>query len=83
MDETYAVSPNFKMAGGAELNVSGVFFVPNAFPMVFSGGAIFDLRDAQFITRSFAVDGGAQLLMGVDPYNAITIPKFDRWTLIR
>ena len=82
-DETYAVSPNFKMAGGAELNVSGVFFVPNAFPMVFSGGAVFDLRDAQFITRSFAVDGGAQLLMKVDPYNAITIPKFDRWTLIR
>lgn len=82
-DETYAVSPDFKMAGGAELNVSGVFFLPNAFPMTFSGGAVFDLRDAQFITRAFAVDGGAQLLMRVDPFNAITLPEIDEWTLVR
>lgn len=82
-DETYAGSPNYKMAGGASLNVSGVFMVPNAFPMEFFGSAVFDLRDAQFITRSFQVGGGAQLLMQVDPNNAIALPKLVEFNLVR
>jgi hypothetical protein len=82
-DETYAGSPNYKMAGGASLNVSGVFMIPNAFPMEFFGSAVFDLRDAQFITRSFQVGGGAQLLMQVDPNNAISLPKLVEFTLVR
>lgn len=82
-DETYSDSPSYKMAGGASLNVSGVFMVPNAFPIEFFGNAVFDLRDAQFITRSFQVGGGAQLLMQVDPNNAISLPKLIEFTLVR
>ena len=81
--ETFGDGPTYKMAGGGNLHVAGVFMVPNAFPFSISGGGLQDLTNAQFITRSFAVDGGAILKMAVDPYNAVPLPELNPFTLVR
>jgi hypothetical protein len=81
--ETYGTSSTFKMAGGGNMHVAGVFMVPNASPFTITGNGNQDLTNAQFVTRSFAVDGGASLKMQVDPYNAVGIPTIDPFTLVR
>ena len=81
--ETYGDGPTFKMAGGGNLHVAGVFMVPNAFPFTITGSGIQDLTNAQYITRAFAVDGGATLKMAVDPYNAVPLPTLNPFTLVR
>lgn len=81
--ETYGDGPTYKMAGGGNMHVAGVFFVPNAYPFTITGSGAQDLTNAQYITRTFAVDGGASLTMGVDPYNAVAPPTLDPFSLVR
>lgn len=81
--ETYGTGPTFKMAGGGNMHIAGVFMVPNAFPFTITGSGIQDLTNAQYVTRAFAVDGGATLKMQVDPHNAVGIPTLDPFTLVR
>lgn len=81
--ETYGVGPAFKAAGGGNMNVAGVFMTPNAFPFTITGNGSQDLTNAQFITRGFAVDGGATLTMKVDPYNSVALPRLGPFTLVR
>lgn len=72
-------SDKYVLGGGGSLSVAGVFFTPNARPFQLNGSASQQLDNAQFITRTFAVGGGAQLNMRVDPNNAITLPKLESY----
>ena len=81
--ETYGTGSAFKMAGGGNMHVGGVFMAPNAAPFTVTGNGAQDLTNAQFIATSFAVDGGAVLTMRVDPYNAVGLPSLYDFRMVR
>ncbi len=81
--ESHGSGSSYKAAGGGSTRVLGVFMLPNANPLTISGGGVQDLRDAQFITTSFAVDGGATLLMRVDQTSAVALPQLGPFLLVR
>lgn len=76
-------SPSYSMAGGSGMQMVGVFMTPNAAPFTLTGGGNQDLVNAQYIATSFVVKGGASLKMTVDPNTVVSMPEFDRWTLVR
>jgi hypothetical protein len=80
--ETYGAGPTFKMAGGGQLHVGGTFATFNAHPFNIAGSGAQDLTDAQFLTRSFAVDGGATLTMKAFK-DAVKIPELGPFLLVR
>jgi Flp pilus assembly protein TadG len=80
--ETYGTGPAFKMAGGGALHVGGSFAAFNAHPFTVTGSGAQDLTDAQFLTRSFAVDGGATLTMRAFK-DAVKIPELGPFLLVR
>jgi hypothetical protein len=65
------------------MHMVGVFMTPNATPFTVTGGGSQDLNNAQYIATSFVVKGGASLKMRVDPNTVVSLPSFDRWTLVR
>lgn len=79
--ETYGSGSTFKMSSG-NLMIRGVFSTFNAHPFSITGNGAQDLRNAQFITRSFAVSGGATLSMQA-PADAIPIPDLGPFLLVR
>jgi Flp pilus assembly protein TadG len=76
-------NPSYSMAGGSGMHMVGVFMTPNATPFTVTGGGSQDLNNAQYIATSFVVKGGASLKMRVDPNTVVSLPAFDRWTLVR
>lgn len=63
------------MGGSGTLNVSGVFFLPNADPFTIGGGsAQSNGANAQFVSRRLEVQGNGILLMRPNPDDAVTIP---------
>ncbi len=81
--ETYGSGATYKMTGGTNLHVNGVFMTPNAGPFTLGGGGNIDLTNSQFIATSFAVAGGAVLTMKVDPQNAVGLPSLQDFQLVR
>jgi Flp pilus assembly protein TadG len=83
--ESYGGSnnPSYSMAGGSGMHMVGVFMTPNATPFTVTGNGSQDLNNAQYIATSFVVKGGASLQMRVDPNTVVSLPSFDRWTLVR
>jgi len=81
--ESYGSGSTYKMAGGGNMHVGGVFFVGNAAPFTVTGNGLQDLTNAQFISTSFAVDGGATLKMQVDANNAVPLPTLYDFRLVR
>ena len=76
-------SATYNMNGGGLFHVRGVYMVPNADPFKISGGALMDLRNAQYITGSISLNGGTQINMRVDPYSAVTLPEIGLVGLVR
>lgn len=69
--------------GGGGVRLSGIFFTPNADPFRVGGNGAYDIEDAQFITRKLEVAGNATLLMNPEPENALQVPIFGGFTLVR
>lgn len=69
--------------GGGGVRLAGIFFTPNADPFRIGGGGLYDIRDAQFITRKLDVAGGGTLTMKPSAANAIPIPVLGGFTLVR
>ncbi|HET7690265.1 MAG TPA: hypothetical protein VFK41_07800 [Nocardioidaceae bacterium] len=76
-------SATYNMAGGGTFTVRGVYMMPNAQPLVLSGGASMGLVNAQFIASTLELNGGTDLGMRVDPNSAVTLPKLDLVGLVR
>jgi hypothetical protein len=66
-------SDKFQLNGGGTLNMSGVFFTPEADSFKLSGGGGFSQLVAQFISYRLDVSGGGILTM-VPGDNFVTIP---------
>jgi Flp pilus assembly protein TadG len=67
-------SNKFQMNGGAGVQLSGVFFTPEATPFSLAGGGNWGQLDAQFISYQLAVSGGGSLAITPDPVNFISLP---------
>lgn len=68
-------------SGGVQL--SGIFFTPNADPFRIGGGGAYDIEEAQFITRKLVIAGGGTLKMKPDAHNSVQIPVLGGYTLVR
>lgn len=78
-----SASATYNMAGGGVFHVQGVYMMPNAQPLVLSGGASMGLVNAQFIASTLELNGGTDLGMLVDPNSAVTLPKLALVGLVR
>lgn len=67
--------------GGVQL--SGIFFTPNADPFRVGGGGAYDIEEAQFITRKLVIAGGGTLKMKPDAHNSVKVPVLGGFTLVR
>ena len=54
--------------------MAGAFFTPYANDMAISGGGLWNVRGAQFISRRLTAIGGATLVMAGNPVVALTLP---------
>jgi len=70
------------MAGGTGVQLSGIFFVPEAAPFSLTGGGTWGQQNAQFIAFQLQVSGGGSLTMSPDPQKSIKTPTL-AGTLIR
>ena len=72
------------MGGSGILNVSGVFFLPNADPFRIGGGsAQSNGANAQFVARRLEASGSGTLFMRPNPDDAVTIPRPPSFGLVR
>lgn len=69
--------------GSGGVRLSGIFFTPNAAPFRVGGNGAYDIQDAQFITRRLEVAGNGVLLMRPQPQNAVEVPIFGDFSLVR
>jgi hypothetical protein len=62
------------MAGGTGVQLSGVFFTPEAAPFTLSGGGTWGQQNAQFVSFQVQVSGGGSLTMAPDPQKSVKVP---------
>jgi hypothetical protein len=78
-------SATSSIGGGASMNITGVFFQPNANPFVISGHGNQSLAaNAQFVARKLQVKGQGTLYMRPNPDDSFTLPVIsDTYSLVR
>jgi hypothetical protein len=64
----------FSMAGGVGVQLSGVFFTPEAQAFSLTGGGTWGQQNAQFVTFQLQVSGGGLLTMAPDPQKSVKVP---------
>jgi hypothetical protein len=69
-----ASSNKFQIAGGSGVNLSGVFFTPEAAPFGLTGGGNWGQQRAQFISYQLAISGGSVASFAPDVTTAVNIP---------
>jgi hypothetical protein len=77
-------SDSSSLSGGGTNNMVGVFFLPNANPFNMSGngGQIIE-SNAQFIVRKLAMAGNGVLKLRPNPNDAVSVPYFSNFALVR
>jgi hypothetical protein len=81
---TESSSNSSSLSGGGTNNMVGVFFLPNAnsFHITGNGGQVI-LSNAQFIVRKLVMGGNGILKMRPNPNDAIAVPYFSNFELVR
>ena len=69
-----ASSNKYQIAGGSGVNLSGVFFTPEADPFGLTGGGNWGQQHAQFISYRLSISGGSIASFAPDVQQAVTIP---------
>ncbi len=67
-------SAAYTINGGGGLNLSGVFFTPEANPFKITGGGGVNQQHAQFISYHLDISGSGQLNLAPDQSNSVMIP---------
>lgn len=76
-------NPSFNLRGGGTEHMVGVFMIPNADSLTLEGQFTQELVNAQFITSSITLAGGASISMRVDANSAVGLPRLDLIGLVR
>ncbi len=81
---TESSSNSNSLSGGGTNNMVGIFFLPNAnsFHITGNGGQVI-LSNAQFIVRKLVMGGNGILKMRPNPNDAIAVPYFSNFELVR
>jgi hypothetical protein len=82
MPSTSNSTSKFSMAGGTGVQLTGIFFTPEAAPFSLTGGGTWGQQNAQFIARQLQVSGGGTLTLSPDPQKSVKVPTL-AGTLIR
>lgn len=69
-------SNKFNINGGANAELTGTFFTPEAKPFALSGGGDWGQQHAQFISHQLVVSGGGVLTLAPNPA-AVKLPEKD------
>jgi hypothetical protein len=72
----------YTITGGGGLDLSGVFFTPEAAPFAISGGGGVKQQHAQFVAFQLSISGGGELRLAPDLQEYVAIPP-RAGTLIR
>jgi hypothetical protein len=56
------------------VQLSGVFFTPEAAPFSLTGGGTWGQQNAQFVSYQVQVSGGGVLTMAPDPQKSVKVP---------
>lgn len=75
-------SGSHDIGGGGTMHLSGVFFLPNGAFKV-HGGSTQEVRNSQYIARTFRADGGSRLDMQPNPYDVVGVPILTGFILVR
>ena len=77
-------SDSSSLSGGGQNNMIGVFFLPNANPfnLTGNGGQVIE-SNAQFIARKLTMGGNGVLKLRPNPNDAISVPYFSNFALVR
>ena len=76
-------SAEHNLGGNGLIHMSGIFMLPNS-PFKIAGNAAFDVLNSQFISKTLGVSGtNAHLRMQPNPYDVVTIPMIDSFSLVR
>jgi Flp pilus assembly protein TadG len=67
-------SNKFKITGGAAMQLEGTFFTPEAVPMSISGGSPVIPLQAQFVSRTVQIGGGASITLSPNATLAVVLP---------
>jgi len=67
-------STGYTIAGGGGLDLSGVFFTPEANPFKLTGGGGVNQQHAQFVSFHLDISGSGQLYLAPDLVNGVPIP---------
>ena len=70
------------VGGGGAMRLSGIFFLPNGAFKV-HGGSSQDVKNSQYVARTFRADGGSVLEMQPNPYDVVGIPALSGFLLVR
>jgi hypothetical protein len=73
----------YAFAGGGTMNTRGIYMIPNGAPVRVGGGSDQALVDAQYVARTFEVNGGGILSITTNPKNAISVPTIRNYVLVR
>lgn len=71
------------LRGQGTLQLSGVFFLPNANAFEMYGGAGVAVEKAQFVVRRLKLGGTSTFTLRPDPDDSIKLPYFGDFTLVR
>lgn len=72
------------LGGTSSMSVSGVFFLPNAYPFVIYGNAAqSNGADAQFVARTVMLSGNGTLYVRPNPSDVVTTPGPPNYQLVR
>ena len=74
MPATSNNTSKFSMAGGTGVQLTGIFFTPEAAPFTLSGGGTWGQQNAQFISYQLQVTGGGILTISPDADKSVKTP---------
>jgi hypothetical protein len=76
-------SGTYAFSGGGGMKTRGVYMIPNGSPVTVGGGSAQNLVNAQYVARTFSVNGGGTLSITTDANNAVSVPTVRAYILIR
>jgi hypothetical protein len=80
---TVNASLEHRLTGSGAMQLSGLYFLPNANAFRVGGSSAVDVMKAQFVVRRLTLAGSSTFRLLPDPEDAVTVPYFGDFTLVR
>jgi hypothetical protein len=68
---------SYSLTGSGLMEMAGAFFTPYAWTLKLSGGATWNVKNAQFISQGIAVSGGAEMYLAPSSVDLIPLPPLE------